>query len=329
MTDQSVPEDDNNHRSTCKVAIVGAGYMAREHIRAFQDVPGVKITGIHSRTRSRAEALAKEFCLPNVCSSISELYEKTTADLVIVTVPELSANEICCACFEYPWMALIEKPAGYNVADAEAIEAVARAKGCRAYVALNRRHYSSTQNVLQDLATNSGSRFIHVQDQEDVIAALKAGQPKLIVENWMYANSIHVIDYFTILGRGAVAAVEPFFRWNPDEPGLVAAKILFESGDIGLYQAVWNAPGPWAVAVTTHAKRWEMRPLEHAAFQLYGQRKLEPVTPHEWDQQFKPGLRRQAELAARTAMGATTLDLPTVKDALRSMRLAQALYQVN
>ena len=110
----------------CKVAFVGAGYMSREHIRAFQDVPGVEITGIHSRTPSRAEVLAKEFHLPSVCGSIAELFEKSAADLVVVSVPELSVNEVCRACFEYPWTALIEKPAGYNVADAEAIESVAR-----------------------------------------------------------------------------------------------------------------------------------------------------------------------------------------------------------
>lgn len=326
MTKQGVAV--KSPRSICRVAIVGAGYMSREHIRAFYDVPEVEITGIFSRTRSRAEALAKEFHIPDVCGSISELYEKTTADLVVVSVPELSVNEVSCACFEYPWVALIEKPAGYNVADAEAIEAVARAKNRRAYVALNRRHYSSTQTVLQDLFSNTEQRFIHVQDQEDMVAALNAGQPKLVVENWMYANSIHIIDYFTMLGRGAIIAVEPFFQWNPDEPGFVAAKILFESGDIGLYQAVWNAPGPWTVAVTTRSKRWEMRPMEQAAFQLYGQRKLELVAQHEWDQQFKPGLRRQAELAVRAVTGETVPELPTLQDALVSMRLAQAIYQV-
>ncbi len=313
---------------TCKVAVVGAGYMAREHIRAFQNIPGVEITGIHSRTRSRAEALAKEFHISNVCDSIPQLYEKTIADLVVVSVPELSANEVCCTCFEYPWVALIEKPAGYDVADAEAIEAVAQAKGRRAYVALNRRHFSSTQSVLQDLAANPEPRFICVQDQEDAAAALKAGQPKLVVENWMYANSIHIIDYFSMLGRGKVTDVEPFVRWTPEKPGFVAAKILFDSGDIGLYQAVWNAPGPWAVAVTTQSKRWEMRPMEQAAFQLYGLRKLEPVVTHEWDQQFKPGLRRQAELSVKAAMGEAVPELPTLRDALASMRLTQAIYQV-
>ena len=174
--------------------MVGAGYMSREHIRVFQDVPGIEITGINSRTQSRAEELAREFHLPNVCSSITELFEKTAADLVVVSVPELSVNEVCRACFEYPWTALIEKPAGYNVADAEAIELVARAKHRRAYVALNRRHYGSTRAVVADLATQPGPRLIKVQDQESALAALQAGQPKLVVENWMYANSIHVID---------------------------------------------------------------------------------------------------------------------------------------
>jgi predicted dehydrogenase len=319
---------NTNDSNSCKVAFVGAGNMAAAHIKAFRDIPGVELSGIFSRTPSRAESLAKDLGVGLVCTSIPELYEKTKANLVIISVPELSVRAVAQECFAYPWACLIEKPAGYNVANAEAIAASARSAGSRAFVALNRRHYSSTRAVLQDLASNIGPRFIHVQDQEDMIGALKGGQPKLVVENWMYANSIHLIDYFSILGRGKVTEVEPFVRWNPDEPGFVAAKILFESGDIGLYQAVWNAPSPWAVAVTTHTKRWEMRPLEQAAFQLYGQRKLELIASHEWDQEFKPGLRCQAELAVRAAMGAATPELPTLEEALVSMRLAQAIYQV-
>jgi len=313
---------------SCKVAFVGAGNMAAAHIKAFRDVPGVELSGIHSRTFSRAEILARDFGVEVVCTSIAELYEKTKAELIIIAVPELSVRAVAQECFNYPWTCLIEKPAGYNVADAEATVASATSKGSRAFVALNRRHYSSTRTVLKDLASNIGPRFIHVQDQEDTIAALKGGQPKLVVENWMYANSIHLIDYFSILGRGKVIDVEPFIRWNPDEPRFVAAKIVFDSGDIGIYEAIWNAPGPWGVAVTTHSKRWEMKPLEQADFQRYGQRKLESVAAHKWDQEFKPGLRRQAELAVRAAMGEATMELPTLDEALVSMRLAQAIYQV-
>ncbi len=310
--------------TTCNVVLVGAGYMAREHIRAFQDVPGVQVVGIQSRTQSRAQALADEFGIPGVYDTIAAMYAATQANLVVVTVPELQTNEVCTACFEHPWSVLIEKPAGYNLDDAVAIAGNAALRGRRAFVALNRRHYASTRTMRSDLANLSGPRFIKLQDQEDAVGALRAGQPALVVENWMYANSIHVIDYFTMLGRGRVVDVERVIPWNP-QTGYVVAKVTFDSGDVGLYEAVWNGPGPWAVTVNTPEKRWELRPVERAAFQLAGKRVLEPVEPDPIDTVFKPGLRVQAELAARAALGEDT-ELPTLDDALVSMRLTQAIY---
>ena len=312
-------------KEICKVAVIGAGYMAREHIRAFQDIPGVQIVGINSRTRVRAEEMAAQFNIPAVCDSVSELYDTTKADLVVVTVPELAMNTISRACFEYPWTILLEKPAGYNLADAEDIELAASTKNCRVFVALNRRHYSSTQVVLNDLKALPGQRYILVQDQEDQVSALQAGQPKTVVDNWMYANSIHVIDYFLMLGRGKICAVEPIIPWNPYEPRYVLSKVSFDSGDVGLYEGIWSGPGPWAVSVNTPDKRWEMRPLEQAAFQIAGQRKIEAVESHPWDTQFKPGLRLQAEKAVAAAKGNVN-DLPTLQNAMESMRLVQAIF---
>ena len=311
--------------TTCSVAVVGAGYMAREHIRAFQNVPGVQIVGIHSRTRARAEEMAAQFYIPSVCDSVSELYDITQADLVVVTVPELAMNAVSRACFEYPWAILLEKPAGYNLTDAEEIELAARTRNRRVFVALNRRHYSSTQTVLSDLKALSGQRFIRVQDQQDQIRALQTGQPKVVVDNWMYANSIHVIDYFLMLGRGKICAVEQIIPWNPDEPRYVVAKVSFDSGDVGLYEGIWNGPGPWAVSVNISEKRWEMRPLEQAAFQIAGQRNLEVVESHPWDTQFKPGLRLQAAKAVAAAKGEAN-DLPTLQNTMESMRLVRAIF---
>ncbi len=310
----------------CRVAVIGAGYMAREHIRAFQDMTDVRIQGIHSRTKDRAEDVARNFGIATVCDSVRELYETTKADLVVVTVPELEMNAVSRACFEYPWTVLLEKPAGYNLADAEAIAEAARVKDRRVFVALNRRHYSSTRAVLEDLKEKKGPRFIRVEDQEDQRSALAAGQPKKVVENWMYANSIHVIDYFLMMGRGNICAVEPIIPWDAGASPHVAAKITFDSGDVGLYEGIWNGPGPWAVSVNMLEKRWEMRPLEQAAFQMEGQRKLTMIETHPWDLEFKPGLRLQAEKAVAASRGGAA-DLPTVQDALESMRLVNAIFE--
>ena len=311
----------------CRIAIIGAGYMAAEHIKAFRAIPGVTVAGIHSRTLARAETLAKDLGVGATCRTVDELFERARPHLVVIAVPELSVRSVSEACFAYRVPCLIEKPAGYDLPDAEAIAAAAKSSATPAYVALNRRHYSSTRAVLRELETCPGSRFISALDQEDPAGALAAGQPQTVIDNWMFANSIHVIDYLMLFGRGPVVGVDAFFPYTPGTYGIVAANIRFASGDLGLYQAVWGGPGPWAVSVTTSQKRWEMRPLEQAAVQPAGQRRMEPMELDSWDQEFKPGLRRQAQLAVAAANGESPAELPTVYDALASMRLAAVIYQ--
>lgn len=311
--------------SHCGVAIVGAGYMATEHAKAFADVPGVELAGIFSRTRARAEKLAADHRIARVCDSVDELYAKTGADLVVVTVVELSMNAVSRACFAHPWTVLLEKPAGYDAADADAIVAAARTAKRRVFVGLNRRFYSSTRTVLDRLRTDAASRYIRLQDQEDPVRALQAGQPKAVVDNWMYANSIHVVDYLRVFGRGRIARVVPVVPWNPVAPGVVVAKVEFESGDVALYEAVWNRPGPWSVAVTTEAARYEMRPLEQASAQPSGQRRAQELACHPWDQAFKPGLRLQAQHAVAAALGRPNESI-ALDDALQSMHLVREIY---
>src|SRR5687768_8726562 len=125
--------------------------MAREHARAFAALPDAQLVGIHSRTRPRAEELAAQYQISSVCGSVQELFECTRAGLVVVTVSELSMSEVSRSCFDYPWTVLLEKPAGYDLADAKAIHAAALAAGRSAFVALNRRHYSATRAAVADL----------------------------------------------------------------------------------------------------------------------------------------------------------------------------------
>lgn len=314
--------------ATCRIAVVGAGAMAREHIRAFRDIAGVEIAGIHSRTRARAEALALEFGIPTIADSIPELYDATQAALVVVAVPELSATPVLQACFERPWTVLAEKPAGFNLRDADAIARSAAERKRRAYLAVNRRFLSSTRATLADLETIEGERYIHVQDQQDQATALKAGQPAEVVKNWMYANSIHVVDLFRVFGRGNVADVEVVRRYDPAKPGTVLAYLRFSSGDCGVYQGIWNGPGPWAVTINTPARRYEIRPLEQLSTQNRGERVLTRIDPHPWDTSFKPGFRLQAQAAVDAALGRPTI-LPTLEEGLESMRLIQRIFGVD
>lgn len=306
------------------IAIVGAGYMAAEHARAFASLPGVRIAGIHSRSPDRAKALAATHGA-TVYDSVEALWQGTRADIVIVAVPELAARGICEAAFAHPWLCLLEKPAGYDLADALAIEAAAKTAGARVHVAFNRRFYSATQAVTAAVTGVDSPRLITVLDQQSMDEARGVNAPEAVVQTWMYANSIHLIDYFTHLGRGAITDVTVTAPWDQANPGTVLATIHFASGDLGMYQAVWNGPAPWVVTVGTAAARYEMRPLEKLSIQPRGQRRSveQPGAPADTD--YKPGLHLQAEQTLAALRGQPN-SLPTLAELTRSMRLVAAIY---
>lgn len=315
-----------NINKTTKVAFVGAGYMTVEHLKAFKDIDGVICSGITSRTKSRAQEVAINYGVSTVYDSVSEMYERTKADAVVISVPELSTRDVAFEAFKYPWKVLIEKPVGYNLEDADSILEEAKRMGREVFVAMNRRHYSSTEHVIEELNKVDSRRLVTICDQEDTIAALAAGQPKEVVDNWMYANSIHVIDLFQVFARGLVTNIDHLIPWDVENPFLVLTKLEFDSGDIGIYQAVWNAPGPWSVSISTQNKRFEMRPLERATFQNSGERLLSDFPVHSWDKEFKPGLRKQAQRFIDSLNSGNNEGLPTLEESFSTMNLINKIY---
>jgi predicted dehydrogenase len=311
-----------------KIAIVGAGGMAREHAKAFASLPGVTVAGITSRTRAKADALAAELGIPLVVDSIDELYKHTDADLVAITVPELAANPVAMNAFTHPWAVLMEKPAGYDLADAEKIAAAARGRKAPVMVGLNRRFYSSSRTIKSDLDTRPGEkRFIHVQDQQSYEEARRYNHPPQVVEKFMYANSIHLIDLIPFFGRGKVSKVQQVTPWRGEDTEVMLAYVEFDSGDTALYEGLWKGPGPWAANVSTPGKRWIMQPLEDATYQNAGERARHTIERAEEDKQFKAGFLLQARAAIAKVRGEHS-EIPSIDDSLETMRLINRMFGV-
>lgn len=308
-----------------KVAIIGAGYMAFEHAKAFSSFEEFSIVGICSRTNEKAVALASQYNT-EVFTNIAEMYIKTKADLVIVAVNELSMLDVCKQIFQHPWLCFLEKPVGYNYEQACEINKLAFDRDHKPYVAFNRRSYSSTRSALAYLnKEDAGARLVSILDQQDMGAALNMGQPELVASNYMFANSIHLIDYFNLFCRGEVLSVDPTIPWNDQDPEYVVATIKYSSGDIGIYQAIWNGPGPWAVSITNSNYRLEMRPLESLKIQTKSERKMQEIDIDPIDSTYKPGLHFQA-LQILNYFKGTTITLATLDNSLISMSLCSMIY---
>lgn len=307
----------------CRVAMIGAGGMAREHLRAFADLDNVEFAGITSRTRSKAEKLAEEFGIPAVVEDIAEL-AALKPNLAVVAASADQMDKVVRACCDYPWTILAEKPVGLNLEQSRQTLEYARQKNSRVFVALNRRFYESTRKMKAALEKCAGPRFIEVFDQQEPekLRRIRGHADEI---GLMFGNSIHTIDYLTHLGRGDIVSVETPLPWNTGVPLAVCAVIKYSSGDTAVYHGLWNAPGPWAVNVTTAQERWELRPLEKAWYQKAGERTLHEVALNETGTKFKAGLRLQASEAVEIALERQG-KCPALADVHRTMCLINKIY---
>ena len=310
-----------------KVGLVGAGRMAREHARAFGDIADVELAGIVGRTTARAADVAQEFSIGKTFSSIAEMIVTIQPDILVVAVPELLTVAVMRECVGKTAAILVEKPVGVDLSHCRTVRDLAAGAGTPVFVGLNRRSYGSTRAAVDALGTENGARFIEVHDQEDIAAARKAGRPEEVIRNWMFANSIHMIDLLRVFGRGDVTSVNFVQPWRGEAPAHVVTHLTFSSGDAGLYHAVWNMPGPWSCAVTTAARRVEMRPVESSRMQVAGSREVTELPADPRDTAFKPGFRLQAEEVAGFARsGAAPRHVPDIAEALATTELVARLY---
>ena len=132
-----------------KIAIIGAGYMAEEHIKAFQQIKLCQISAIISRSKEKVIQLAKKYRIPNIVNDIGQLKKISKANLVVVTVPEIEKYGIMKRIIKFNWLIFIEKPVGYNLVESNKIELLAKINKRKVLVAHNRRFYCSVMKALK------------------------------------------------------------------------------------------------------------------------------------------------------------------------------------
>lgn len=309
-----------------RVAFVGAGPTTHEHVKSFLDISDVLIVGIFNRTFENAEKLAEKYDISQIFSSLEELYEIGKPDLVVVCVYETAKLEVMTQCLSYGIPILAEKPIALHYEESLKIADMAIQYHCPTWIALNRRSYSSTRLAVKklDLLPNN-KRIIEVTDQQDLRMIRQLGHSESVIRNWMYANSIHLVDYFSIFARGKLESMKIMTPWDSAKPGFVSAHLKFTSQDEGIYKAYWNAPSPWSCSVNNGETHIELKPLEKINWQESGSRNWATSEPDEWDQKFKPGFRFQAQESIKAIRGELH-SLCDIQNALQSIDIIKKIY---
>jgi predicted dehydrogenase len=109
-----------------RVAVIGVGHLGRHHARLLSSMPGVDLVGVVDTNLQRAREIADAHGTSAIADPATLV---GVVDAVIVATPTESHAEVASPFLEAGTAVLIEKPLARSLVEADALVALARARG--------------------------------------------------------------------------------------------------------------------------------------------------------------------------------------------------------
>src|SRR5438132_3908950 len=97
----SKPGEGGSTSRTPRVAIVGCGKIADQHVLAIQRIPDCRIVALCDRELLMAKQLGERFGVLECFSDLQEMLRATTPDVVHITTPPQNHFSLARQCLEF------------------------------------------------------------------------------------------------------------------------------------------------------------------------------------------------------------------------------------
>lgn len=149
------------------IGIVGAGHIARSHLRALAAHPTARAVAVYDVIPKPARATAEEFGIPHVCPDLTDLVNHPDVQAVIVSTPPDAHMQPTIAALEAAKHVLCEKPFALDPSEAEQMVAAAERNGKYLAVASGRRRCPAAARSAHELITSGRlGQVYHVRSSQ-------------------------------------------------------------------------------------------------------------------------------------------------------------------
>ena len=145
-----------------KAAIIGAGYIAREHLDALRSLRDVRIAGICDLSPTLAEAAAEEFGAETHWTDHRRMLAEVQPDVLHVTTPPKSHVPLALDGIAAGAHVLIEKPIATDAAELERLLSAARERGRVIVEDYNYLFNPPVQRILALIESGDFGDVVHV-----------------------------------------------------------------------------------------------------------------------------------------------------------------------
>lgn len=313
-----------------RVAVLGAGKIAPEHLKVLRAFDDVAIVGISNRGNSDLTPLAEEYEIEQTFSNWTQMLDTVQPDAVLILVSHFVTVEVAADCIRRGIPALIEKPVGFSSAETAQLADLAAQHGTLNMVAVNRRYYSTINAALRAVRVRGPLLGVQVEAPEAIRRIRQNSRHgDELLDRWLIANSIHAIDLFRHIG-GEVAELHTLTHaWREPHADSFSSTMRFENGALGTFIAHWQSTPGWRLSIYGDGVKAVLEPFEAGALHYPGG-KVQTIKPDPVDIDYKPGFYRQA----RAFIDALVYDEPLawpasdLADTVKTMRLIEQIGQL-
>ena len=114
-----------------RIAIVGCGKVADQHVAAIRRIPNCKIVSVCDRELLMAKQLGERFHISECFSDLQEMLRSTQPQVVHITTPPQSHFQLARECLEFGSHVYLEKPFTVTAQEAEAVIKFAERRGLK------------------------------------------------------------------------------------------------------------------------------------------------------------------------------------------------------
>tara|TARA_B100000795_G_C22796337_1_gene439530 strand:+ start:1828 stop:2772 length:945 start_codon:yes stop_codon:yes gene_type:complete len=275
-----------------RLCLIGTGKMGVAYVKAIKSINHKAIiTDVLGRNLLKTKKFASHNNIENFHNTFKNLKK---IDAFIITVSEENLFKVLKKVVKYNLPTLIEKPLGINYEQSEKIYKLLSRKNLF-FVALNRRFFNSTLEFKKKLNISKDKYCFIINDQQDLLEAEKIGKHPKVIENYMYANSVHLIDLIKFFIKSKVKKIENKTIKISKKKKIFFSKINFANGSFVFYICKWNIPGRWSVEAYSKKIMLSLKPLENLYYKFKNKKTILFLSKNKDDNLYKPGLKKMID----------------------------------
>ncbi len=155
-----------------RVGIVGCGRVAEHHLRFLAEHPRAKLAALADADLARAQALSDHYRVPQAFSSIEQMLDSKSIDVLHVVTPPALHYQHAAAAIEAGMHVLVEKPVALSSDEVKDLYARAASKNVKLCPDFIQLFHPAVEKISQLIASGRFGCVIHVESFMGVESAL-------------------------------------------------------------------------------------------------------------------------------------------------------------